>query len=586
MSDRQVVLAVAAVWLGAAVPTSVPAAVVGVLVFIGVWVRRPFVVACAGCALASMLAGSARNSADVPAGTFVGEVTVASDPEPIPRGIRLDVEARGVRLEAVAFGGTAGDLRARLLGERLNLTGAVTPLGAPSRWAELRGIQGRLAVDEVHSSAPGRLHHRIANGIRRTIAEGARVMPRNQQVLLVGLVYGDDRHHSALQRDDFAAAGLTHLLAVSGQNVAFTLILLGPLLRRFDYRGRFLLTLVVLFLFATLTRFEPSVLRASAMAAVAALAVVTARPASSMRVLALAVGVVVLLDTRIVESLAFQLSVAASLGILLLSSLIQDLVPGPRLVADAVAVTAGAQLAVSPLLLWRFDSLPVASLPANVLAGPAAGPVMMWGLTGGLLAGLIPFLAATLHLPTRVGVGWIEWVASASADAPLGSLYTPHLLVLGVALAVLVVGRRRPLRHLAAVAICAALVAPMLTLALTAPTTIRLGDETVVWRDDNHTIIETGGAPLEDVLEKLRTARVTQVDLVIVPRGNLADWERLQALRERIEMDEVWAPKDSTIPNVLVPRDGTTLRIEGVTLTTAIEGGTLRLAPATLPTSE
>ena len=52
---------------------------------------------------------------------------------------------------------------------------------------------------------------------------------------------------------------------------------------------------------------------------------------------------------------------------------------------EALAVTACAQIAVAPLLVWRFEGLPVASLPANLLAGPAAGPVMMWGLMGGLV---------------------------------------------------------------------------------------------------------------------------------------------------------------------------------------------------------
>src|SRR5436189_94520 len=69
--------------------------------------------------------------------------------------------------------------------------------------------------------------------------------------------------------DDFRGAGLSHLLAVSGQNVAFVLALAGPMLRRLGLRVRLPATIAVIAFFALVTRFEPSVLRASAMAALA-----------------------------------------------------------------------------------------------------------------------------------------------------------------------------------------------------------------------------------------------------------------------------------------------------------------------------
>ena len=63
---------------------------------------------------------------------------------------------------------------------------------------------------------------------------------------------------------DLSDSQLTHLLAVSGQNVAFTLALAGPVLRRLRIWPRLGATLVVLALFGLATRFEPSVLRAAA----------------------------------------------------------------------------------------------------------------------------------------------------------------------------------------------------------------------------------------------------------------------------------------------------------------------------------
>ena len=66
--------------------------------------------------------------------------------------------------------------------------------------------------------------------------------------------------------DDFHAAGLCHLLVVSGQNVAFVLALLDPLTRRTCPANRLVLVILTLLAFVTLTRFEASVLRAAVMA--------------------------------------------------------------------------------------------------------------------------------------------------------------------------------------------------------------------------------------------------------------------------------------------------------------------------------
>jgi predicted membrane metal-binding protein len=68
--------------------------------------------------------------------------------------------------------------------------------------------------------------------------------------------------------DDFRGSGLTHLLVVSGQNLAFVLVLASPVTNRLTWRWRWVVTLGVIGAFALVTRFEPSVLRASAMAAI------------------------------------------------------------------------------------------------------------------------------------------------------------------------------------------------------------------------------------------------------------------------------------------------------------------------------
>ena len=130
------------------------------------------------------------------------------------------------------------------------------------------------------------LRRRVANGLRRTLERGAVSLPGQERALFTGFVLGDARGQSQATADDFRNAGLTHLLVVSGENVAFVLALAGPLLRLLGLRGRFVAGLLVLVAFGVLVRWEPSVLRAEAMAALALLASTMGRPASGLRLLA------------------------------------------------------------------------------------------------------------------------------------------------------------------------------------------------------------------------------------------------------------------------------------------------------------
>jgi competence protein ComEC len=83
--------------------------------------------------------------------------------------------------------------------------------------------------------------------------------------------------------------------------------------------------------------------------------------------------------------------------------------------AMPVAITLGAQVGVSLPALLIFGGVPLVSVPANVLAVPVAGAVMLYGLPAGLLAGLVPGLAPVVLLPCRLGVRWIDIVAALGA---------------------------------------------------------------------------------------------------------------------------------------------------------------------------
>ena len=345
-----------------------------------------------------------------------------------------------------ATGPAATRLVAAGAGDRLLLRGAFRPLDRfeePARW---RHAVGAFAADDLASfRGPADPLRRAALGVRSTVARGVGPLPEPQRALVRGFLLGGATGLPDEVVADFRAAGLSHLVVVSGENVAFVLVLVGPLLRRLPRPVRLVFALGVLTVFAATTRFEPSVLRASVMAACALVAGAVGRPTSGLRLLVLAVAVLVAVDPFLVHSVGFRLSVAATVGIAVGARPIARRLPGPRALAEAVGVTVAAQLAVAPVLVATFGSVPLVALPANLAAAPFVGPLTVSGLAGALLGGVVPLrlVGAVVGFPAWVGASVVLAIASASARFPLEVGWPGLGLVVASGAGMFVVGRSR-----------------------------------------------------------------------------------------------------------------------------------------------
>ena len=120
----------------------------------------------------------------------------------------------------------------------------------------------------------------------------------------------------------------------------------------------------------------------------------------------------------------------------------------PRWAAEAVAVSAAAQVAVTPVLVLMSGQLTLVAIPANLLAGPAVAPATILGFVAALVAPIWPQAAQWLVIPAGYAVGWIIMVAQWAVGVPLATLPWPGgllglgLLVIAVAVAIPVLRRR------------------------------------------------------------------------------------------------------------------------------------------------
>jgi len=392
---------------------------------------------------AGLAAGSAAwHGVDVPGvGECSGMAVLRTDPE--SRGARTTavVEIDGRRWRAIAHGRVSPRLARASAGESVLIEATCAPgRGRFARMDRVRHVLGTASVTAV--SEVSRPVSRVAlasNRLRRALAQGASSMDGENQALFMGLIIGDDRAQTTETIAAFRGAGLAHLTAVSGQNITYLLILAGPLLALLGRWPRLVVGLGLVGWFVVLTRAEPSVVRAAAMAMVSALTVSVGSPINGRSVLAVAVLVVLAVDPMLAWSVGFALSVGATAGLAWLSVPLGRLVGSSRMAAVLVP-TLAAQIGTAPVSLVVFGTLPVVGLVANPLAVPVAGVVMTLGIPLSLAAVVCPPLSPSVAVVLEPALSWIAHVAAtASRVGPRG---WPNAL-LWCALAVPVLWRLR-----------------------------------------------------------------------------------------------------------------------------------------------
>jgi competence protein ComEC len=376
-----------------------------------------------------------------------------------------------------------------------------------------------------------------------------RGMPSREAELARGFVLGQDDGIDEETKEDFRRSGLSHLLAVSGENVTLLALLAMPLLGALGIplRERLLWVLALIAVYVPVAGAGPSIQRAGVMGAVGVLATLGGRRASRLYALALAVVVTLAIDPAVAADIGWQLSFAAVLGILLLASPIRRAVTvrlgagrWRRALAEGLAVTVAATLATAPLIAFHFETLSTTTLVANVAAMPAVAPAMWLGMCSAGLAqvpgvpleplnGLNALLLAYIAQVASwcAGPGWAEVHVHLSG----GGLVASYLgLVAAVLLFIALQRFRLPVPTLNPVGALAALAAALLFgLPGTGGSTaapfhglrievldVGQGDAILLQPVGAPAVLVDGGPPGDDLAEKLKDAGTDSLGAAVI----------------------------------------------------------------------
>ena len=253
-------------------------------------------------------------------------------------------------------------------------------------WSELQDLQGRMSIkgSELYLSGDGQSIRQYIGGLAAGLRSNLQhTVPGQAGAVLAGMTLGGYDGISAQTREDFAAVGLAHLLAVSGTHIAVVTGFLLVLLRRRNHCTMALLA-GILFFYAALCGFKPPVLRALAKTRAVLGAGVSGGLPQRSNIFCAVVILLLCYEPRWLWDAGFQLSFTTSgygwYFYPVLSGLCTRYLPVG--IAEILAVSLTAQLAALPFLIHYFHQLSLSGLAANLLLVPLLELALLLTLAG------------------------------------------------------------------------------------------------------------------------------------------------------------------------------------------------------------
>ena len=290
-----------------------------------------------------------------------------------------------------------------------------------------------IALGEPTSPLWGRMLGRILSDSRAFYDAW---LPPDRAALFRALVIGDDFALDEVTKEYLYAAGLGHLVAISGFNLALVAALVffifrGGLAGMTSVAGRWGVSAVaslaafpVAVVYAVLTGMEVPVLRATLMLAVVTLSLLIQRPKDSLNFLAVAALLIIAVTPQDLVSASFQLSFVAVAALIW----VPPRLPCPSWFREhqeqrwrkaalylyqSVLITVVASVATAPLAIYYFHRFPLLGIPANLIVVPIVAFLVQ---PAGLLALLLlPFSTEVAGFVLTMGALGLEVVLGLSS---------------------------------------------------------------------------------------------------------------------------------------------------------------------------
>lgn len=222
-------------------------------------------------------------------------------------------------------------------------------------------------------------------------------LPEPHASLLMGIVLGKKLEVTASFYQKLKDVGLIHIVVLSGMNITLlSSLVISTTVEFIGRRYATILTIVIIILFILFVGIEPPLMRASIMGILSLIGLLYGRKTLALYTLFLSGCLMIIIWPDWLTSISFQLSFAATLGIILLgtndpsqvpdkktkanSKQIEIIVKLKKYLTDELRVTLSAQVFTVPLIFFYFRQLSFVAPLANILISFIIAPLMVLGL--------------------------------------------------------------------------------------------------------------------------------------------------------------------------------------------------------------
>lgn len=233
--------------------------------------------------------------------------------------------------------------------------------------------------------------NKLSNLLKRKVEI---LLPENSASLLKGILLGDCTDISSDVKENFKECNLSHMLAVSGAHLSYLIIGINIILSKkiFGKRASKIITIFGIIIFMNITNMSPSIERAGISSIICIIASLIHRKPDSINAVAIAVLCTVIKNPLSILNVGMQLSYAGTLSLLMFANgreennsreIIENSEKGKNIkkyLVESIKVTLCANILIMPLTIYKFNTISLNFILANLVAGPLLGLSLILGL--------------------------------------------------------------------------------------------------------------------------------------------------------------------------------------------------------------
>lgn len=304
-------------------------------------------------------------------------------------------------------------------------------------------IAGRVKVSRVEVIAKKQLNiifqcaNTIHLQIKKKIEEN---FDDEKSAILKGLLLGETGDIQEEVKESFQISNISHILAISGMHISYIVLGLQMLLNRaIGKKNTRIITIILLILYAIITGFSPSVVRAIVMGVITIGAGIVYRKQDVWNSIAISLLGILCYNPFLLFNVGLQLSYLGTIGIILFQPTILKIFKNSHVRKklkkkkelkviekgkEMIAVSLSAQILILPILLYHFNMVGVYFLMTNLLVSIVIGPIMILGFFCLLASFIFSPLVKIFLLPLNIGLDFLDLIRRVS-ELPFSKIYLP-----------------------------------------------------------------------------------------------------------------------------------------------------------------